>query len=126
METSELSIQCVPKVCEDQPDPGDTAGIGSHTWDSLTVILDSWFLYSCPLGEAFAGNLTQELNNTCGLHTAGSNVPRWRYNTDHPLPNCIRKLSQQSLITTATSKHTINERSIVRIFMAKKAIIWED
>ena len=91
METSEVSVLCVPKVCEDVPDPGDTAGIESHTWDN-TIRLETWFLYSCPLGKAFDGNYTQKLNNTCGLHDAGSAVPRWKYNTDHTLPNCIRKL----------------------------------
>ena len=91
MEVSEVSVLCVPKVCEDQPDTGDAAGIGSHDWDD-SVILESWFLYSCPFGKAFAGNYTQQLNNTCDLHTAGSSVPRWKYNADFPLPNCIRKL----------------------------------
>ena len=116
MDTSELSVQCVPKVCEDAPDTGETAGIASHTWDN-TIMLQTWFLYSCPVGQAFTGNLTQQLNNTCDLHTADSSVPRWKYNSDHLLPNCIRK---SALIIT--SQQTQLERSsVLRIFMIKES-----
>ena len=92
METSEVSVLCVPKVCEEGPDTGEAAGIDSHTWDN-SIMLETWFLYSCPFGKAFSGNYTQQLNNTCALHDTDSVVPRWKYNADHSLPNCIRKLS---------------------------------
>ena len=77
------------------PDLGDGAGIETYSWDNRNLYTTN-ITYSCPFGQAFDGEYTRELKNTCNYRTVNDTQVTWKYNADYPLPNCIRKYHQPS------------------------------
>ena len=80
-------------TCDEDPDLGDSAGIDTYIWD-YSNLFSTNITYSCPFGQAFDDEFTRELNNTCNYRTVNASQVTWKYNADHPLPNCIRKWTQ--------------------------------
>ena len=78
------------KACLDSPDLGSTSGIQSYDWDE-NVVNQTRITYTCPAGQAFDGKWKNSITSKCTYNDNNNRILRWKYNSEHPLPNCIRK-----------------------------------
>ena len=90
VDTSSLS-SCVPMTCTEDPDLGANAGIYNYTWARQDSIYRNNITYLCPFGQAFDKEYTRELNNTCNFQAENDTQVTWKYNSNNPLPSCIRE-----------------------------------
>ena len=80
----------IVKACLDSPDLGSTSGIQSYDWDE-NVVNQTMITYTCPAGQAFDGKWKNSITSKCTYNDNNNRILRWKYNSEHPLPNCIRK-----------------------------------